>query len=69
MKERLVRRCMVMMAGFLVKLKYNQLTDVGFIKQSTVIAVNLDWSTVNWIKQPRYALIVQNNSTADDKGG
>ena len=30
--------------------------------------VNLDWSTVNWVKQHRYALIVQNNSTADDKG-
>ena len=30
--------------------------------------VNLDGSTVNWVKQQRYALIVQNNCTADDKG-
>ena len=31
--------------------------------------VNLDWSTVNLVKQHRYTLIVQNNCTADDKGG
>ena len=29
--------------------------------------VNLEWSTVDWIKQHRYALIMQNNGTADDK--
>ena len=29
--------------------------------------VNLEWSTVNWVKQHRYALIVQNNLTTDDQ--
>ena len=31
--------------------------------------VNLDWSTVNWVKQQRYTLTGQNNWIADDKGG
>ena len=30
--------------------------------------VNIDWSTVNWVKQHRYALFRAKQRSADDKG-
>ena len=46
----------------------NSIVRPGVSDRTLPFTVNLGWSTVNWVKQHRYALIVQNNRTTDDKG-
>ena len=37
---------------------------LGVSERTLPFTVNLDWSTVNWVKQQRYALIVQKTTKA-----
>ena len=40
---------------------------MAVLDRTLQFTVNLDWSTVNWVKQQRYVLIAQNIWRADEK--